>query len=298
MGRENTSFQYLFQLYNKKLIANRKIIYIKPYFGNGKLLESSELSIGKFPDQFVKNKTDLPSCRFRRTFSSFYTCEISDIILKNKKSNKEFKMEKLDLKAIFEEGTISKMNLPTILFDNFYEYFKEQKNCSVFNDTRTIKCSESSEKNNIAISIVMNNYEFMINNEDALWDRESSLNIEFNMEPEVEIVDGKEKKRNIAILTSAFSGNYHRIYDNFMERIYFSGVDGNIKFPNKPNEAKMYWLIYLIITGALLIIGLIVIIIVWTTTKKNIVEEVTAISFGKKREEEDEEDDDGGQILI
>ena len=278
---------HLNQLYEKNLISHRKIIYIKPYYKNGVLLEDSAISIGKFPDEFVKNKTKLPSCRFRRNHPNYYTCEITDIILKNKNTEEKFQMENLNIKARFEEGKISKINLPSRLFKNFSQFFKEQ-NCTIYNDSKTIYCDEKSEKYNIIFSIVMNQFEFVINNNNTLWDKESFLNMEFNMQ-----------ENNIAILTSGFSGNYHRIYDNFNQRIYFSDEDGNIKFPHKINEAKMYWVIYLIISGALLVIGLVVIIIVWTTTKKNILQEVTSISFQQKRVEEvDDDDDDGGQILV
>jgi hypothetical protein len=286
-SEELRHLSHLNQLCEKDLIFHRKIIYIKPYYKNGTLLKDSAISIGKFPDEFVKNKTKLPSCRFRKNHPKYYTCEITDIILKNKNSEEKIQMKNLNIKARFEEGKFSKINLPSRLFKNFSEFFEGQ-NCTIDNNSKTIYCDEKSEKYNIIFSLIMNQYEFVINNTNALWDKESFLNMEFNMQ-----------ENNTAILTSGFSGNYHRIYDNFNERIYFSDVDGNIKFPKKiKSNAKMYWVIYLIISGALLVIGLVVIIIVWTTTKKSIEQEVTSISFQQKRnEEDDDDDDDGGQIL-
>ena len=279
---------HLNQLYKKNLISHRKIIYIKPYYKNGTLLEESAISIGKFPDEFVKNKTKLPSCRFKKNFPNYYACEITDIILKNKNSEEKFQMNNLNIKARFEEGKFSKINLPSRLFKDFSKFFEGQ-NCTIDNNSKTIYCDEKSEKYNIIFSIVMNKFEFVIKNNKTLWDKNGFLNMEFNM-----------RENNTAILTSGFSGNYHRIYDNFNERIYFSDEDGNIKFPHKKNKKKIYWIIYLIISGAILVIGLIVIIIVWTTTKKNIEQEVTSISFQRKRDEEEDDDDDdgGGQILF
>ena len=286
-SEELRHLSHLNQLYEKDLIFHRKIIYIKPYYKNGTLLKDSAISIGKFPDEFVKNKTKLPSCRFRKNHPKYYTCEITDIILKNKNSEEKIQMKNLNIKARFEEGKFSKINLPSRLFKNFSEFFEGQ-NCTIDNNNKAIYCDEKSEKYNIIFSLIMNQFEFVINNNNTLWDKESFLNMEFNMQ-----------ENNTAILTSGFSGNYHRIYDNFNERIYFSDVDGNIKSPPKiKSKAKMYWVIYLIISGALLVIGLVVIIIVWTTTKKSIEQEVTSISFQQKRnEEDDDDDDDGGQIL-
>ena len=183
--------------------------------------------------------------------------------------------------AVFEERSIQPIYLPKSLYKKFKDYFNN-KNCSC--DEKKIVC-DTSIKESINISLVINNYKFILNPE-YVWNN-GQLNFVFN------------RKDNIVILSSGFTGYYHRIYDNYNQKIYFSDENGNIiSLRNKKNNDIIYWAIYLSASGLILIISIIIIIIGIKKWKRNLEEEVNSISFQKQRDEDNENEKDGTETLV
>lgn len=284
---------FLEQLLNSKLIS-KDIIYIEPYYNNNTTKKKSNILIGIFPESLAKNRSKLPFCDLKKKNNSinYYDCNIGSFLIEyndnnNKKDTYLYKKDK-DLKntiiARFEEGSMGPIFFPQTLFKVFQEYFKNH-NCSCNEYARQIECDLSKTKN-MTISLIINNFKFILNPE-YIWKKEgqlNKLNIEFNRVDE------------IIVLTSGFTGYYHRIYDNVNYKIYFS--DDNNKIISLNKEGKSYdlifWIIFLSASFLVLVIAIIVIIYCTQNWKQKIADKITSISFQKQR---DEEEDGDGELL-
>ena len=280
----DNSNRFLQQLLNKNLIS-KEIIYIGPYYKNNILLDKSNILIGKIDDSLVKKKYELPYCILYNNSDNYYDCKISNFTIEDKNKNNITSIyhEKKNnfIIAIFEERSIQPIYLPKSLYKKFKDYFNN-KNCSC--DEKKIVC-DTSIKESINISLVINNYKFILNPE-YVWNN-GQLNFVFN------------RKDNIVILSSGFTGYYHRIYDNYNQKIFFSDENGNIiSLRNKKNNDIIYWAIYLSASGLILIISIIIIIIGIKKWKRNLEEEVNSISFQKQRDEDNENEKDGTETLV
>ena len=264
----NDSFNketFLSQLIAKKYIS-KKIVYIGLYYNNtGKLQEKSKIKIGEFPEEFKDvNMHSIPLIENKDGLG--YDCSISDLIIEDKlnqtKDNKTYN-------ARIEEGQLEPISIPKSLFEFFKNHFS--KKCTTEN--YNIICSNETIRNSTNIKFKIKDSNFQLG---SIWDGKK-LNLKF--------IDG-----NTIILTSEFTGNYHRIYDGNENKIFFSDFRG-YSSKKKSNDILK---IALIAGGALLIIAIIVIFIVVCVQRakgKNLKDKVNTISFkaDTKEEEDDEE---------
>ena len=294
-GIENLTNEYVFmnQLLKKNIIS-KKIFYISNYYNKSGLMNEAKLIIGKFPENFnEENKEALPSCEFDETYSkNYYDCKISGISIKKNDLNIMIYEEntKTILIGRFEEFSLQHSSLPKQLFDGFYSYFCDLEKC--LNESYTINCANNLELiNRINITIVINDYEFILNPKN-LWEN-GKLNLIFDR-------DG-----NLTIFASELIGNYHRIYDIEEKKIYFSAVDDNIINKNdnndyhpeenkkKDDDKTSIWLIIICVGFGVLILFIIILIIIICILKKKdneLNKKIKSISFvdGSSKDYSDE----------
>jgi hypothetical protein len=256
---------FLGQLIAKNYISN-KIIYISPYYNStGGLNNNSKIKIGEFPKEF--NKEDMHAIPLIENKDSLgYDCNISDLSIEDKfnktKDNKTYI-------ARIEEGQLEPISIPKSLLPLFKEHFS-RRNCTIGNDK--VNCPNLTVINNTNIKFKINGLEFQLGS--IL--KDGKLNLKF--------IDD-----NIIVLTSEFTGNYHRIYDGKENKIFFSDFRGYSE-KKKNNDVLI---IVLIAGGALLLISIIVISIVVCVQRakgKNLSKKVTSISFTADKNEEDDEE--------
>ena len=262
---------FLNQLYAQKFIS-KKVIYISPYYKDDKLLKEAQLMIGKIPDEFEKNKNKMPNCSIVDSNEfGYFDCNISGIIFEDKnKTKNENKYMLNDIEytiGIFIESNIQSISLPNKIFHYFEDYFITNKQCLFINNK--INCKDKSEViNNTNISFILNDYKFKLNSK-AFWNNNGELNIEF------------QRNDNIGILTSLFTGNYHRIYDFEEKKIFFE--IGNNSESVKDDEEKSdtaIWIVIIIILFVLLSVSIfLVLLLSRTKDKKNLNEKINEISF-------------------
>jgi hypothetical protein len=237
----NSDKLFLDQLIKKNLIS-QKIIYISNYYKNNRLLNNSKLMIGKFPEEINGEevyKENLAFCSFEETNSSnFYDCSISKFFID------DYVIELDDSDYIigrFEEGDLRPNSFPKKLYENFANYFNEIEGCKAEN--YSIKCTNLEYTQNVSISIVMNDYKFILTPASA-WENDGTLSFIFNRDDD------------ICVLTSKFLGNYHRIYDVENNEVFFDLVDDNIIdiFVRDPEVSKTFMVIVIILTVVSIII--------------------------------------------
>ena len=242
--------------------------------------------IGKIPKKFEEKLQKLPFCSFDETKSkNYYDCMISSIIfedsLVNDKENRTYKIENKIIGRL-EEGNIQETVLPLSLFEDFKQYFVDQKNCSL--EGYDINCSnQKNVLNNVTVSFIINNYTFKLNNR-STWNNNGRLFFTFNDDDKI-------------LLMSSFLGNYHRIYDVDNKKVYFSEVEKNISKNNEDNLKTLY--IIIIVAGAILLIIFVTVIVIIIITKRKVDDlhnKINSISFAgqdkEKVEKEKEEEQD------
>ena len=280
----NGNKTFLQQLLKSELIL-KDIIYIEPYYEKNAIKKESNILIGKFPEFLASNRSKLPFCDLNKKYVNYYDCNITHFLIEYEDNNKKkdkylYKNDKkLDntIIARFEEGSMGPIYFPKSLLKGFQDYFKNYS-CN-FNENK-IQC-DLSKTENMTMSLIINNFKFILN-PDYIWKEDGTLNIEFNRDD------------NVAILTSGFTGYYHRIYDNINYKIYFSDNNGKIISLNKAKTSNdfIFWISFLSASILVLVIAIIVIIYCTQNWKQKIAEKITTISFQKQRDEEEDGDGD------
>ena len=252
---------FLKQLIAKKYIS-KKIIYIAPYYNlEGKLNDKSRIKIGEFPKEFKKEiMHEIPL----NSKNGGFEFNISDLFI-------EDNLNKTNVNRTFiariEEGLLEPISFPNSLFKTFENHFR-QRNCTI--NKNNIHCSNKTDilkKTNIKFKINKSLYQL-----GSIW-KDGNLNIKF--------IEGES-----IILTSEFTGNYDRVYDEEENKIFFSDFGGY-----KPKISAGYLIIVLISIGSFFIIAFIVIIIVVCINLargKNLKNKVNSISFSNQEDGEEE----------
>jgi len=252
---------FLKQLIAKNFIS-KKIIHIAPYYNfDGKLNNKSRIKIGEFPNEFIKeNMHEIPL----NSKNGSFECKISDIFIED---NLNKTNDNRTYIARIEEGLLEPISFPQSLFKTFEKHFG-QRNCTIKN--YNIHCSNKTDiLKKINIKFKINKSLFKLG---SIW-KDGNLNINF--------IEGES-----IILTSEFTGNYDRVYDEEENKIFFSDFGGY-----KPKISAGYLIIVLISIGSFFIIAFIVIIIVVCINLargKNLKNKVNSISFSNQEDVEEE----------
>ena len=268
------------QLLNDKIIS-KEIIYIEPYYKNNNIVsQSPKMVIGKFPKSLAQKRSELPFCTLKKK-TSFFDCNLDGVLIENK-NNKIYLYERNtssenNFIVRFEEGSIQPIYIPKSLFKEFQNYFKNYSSCNCNENDYEIKC-DSSVKDNITFSLVINNYKFILNPQ-YFWN-DNIINIKFNRDD------------NVIILTSGFTGYYHRVYDNYNNKIYFFNENNKIISLKKTKSNDLIYWLSLLSASVLVLLIAIIIIICATSKRKKTIEENIKISFQKQRDEEEDNDND------
>lgn len=253
---------FLKQLIAKKYIS-KKIIHIAPYYNiEGKLNDKSRIKIGEFPIEFIKeNMHEIPL----NSKNGGFECNISDLFIED---NLNITNDNKTYTARIEEGLIEPVLFPQSLFKTFEKHFA-QRNCTI--KKNNIHCSNKTDilkKTNIKFKINKSLYQL-----GSIW-KDGNLNINFT--------EGES-----IILTSEFTGNYDRVYDEEENKIFFSDFGG---YKNKKSSLN-YLIIALLSISSFLIIAVFVIIIVVCVNLakgKNLKNKVNSISFSNQNDTEEE----------
>jgi hypothetical protein len=287
---DNFTSDYLFleQLVNKKMIS-KKIVYISNYYKKNALLDKAKLMIGKFPEKVdEKNitKKDLPFCPFdNKNSTNFYDCQISGFYIDDKSGNKSNSTyiqinSSYHIIGRFEEGDLKESYFPIKLFEDFKKILVDQKGC--IDKEFKIICNNSELVKNLTISLVINNYKFILN-PITTWGEDGTLMLIFNRDDD------------LGIIMSKLLGNFHRIYDSEDNKTYFIPVDNNIIkiTKEKENEKPRNTIIIISIVGGIILILVILIIISYAVLRKNKSEldiDVNKISFQDENKHEENDD--------
>lgn len=260
---------FLEQLSNNSYIS-KTIIYIAPYYKDGKINNKSKIEIGEFPKEIKKEEMHAISLEGKDGFK----CKISDVIIGDN-HNKINANESFSAK--FEEGQIEPISFPKKLFKTFTKFFN---NCTINNNEFRIDCSNKTDFINYTnINFKICDKEFKVG---SIWDGEK-LKFKFTDDDSI-------------ILTSEFTGYYDRVYDAEENKIYLSNFGG---YEAKKNgEGNKLPIIIILSVSALVLIGIIVVIIVVCVNKakgNDLSKKVTSISF---KDDQKEEDDDDESLLM
>lgn len=269
-GNNNSKYEtFLNELSNNRYIS-KKIIYIAPYYKDGKINNKSKIEIGEFPKEIKKEEMHAISLEGKDS----YECKISDVIIGDN-HNKINANESFSAK--FEEGQIEPISFPKKLFETFKKFFN---NCTNNKDTFSIDCSNKTDIiKNTNINFKIGDKEFKVG---SIWDGEK-LKFKFTDD-------------NSIILTSEFTGYYDRVYDAEENKIYLSDFGGH-KAKKNGEDNKLPIIIILCVSALLLIVVIVVIIVVCVNKAKgnDLSKKVTSISF---KDDQKEEDDDDESLLM